>query len=122
MDYKFKGGAWLLGWVWHAAVRQSVGQPVTQLPWNQARQHPSQPGQQPTLQPRAPACPPRLLLFSAGEELLKRSGVPYTIVRPGGLSSEPAGQAVLVAAQVSRLAGRRLLGASLARQAQRDPP
>lgn len=33
----------------------------------------------------------------AGEEFLRHSGVPYTVVRPGGLSEDSAGQAVLLA-------------------------
>ncbi len=31
----------------------------------------------------------------AGESALKRSGVPYTVVRPGGLTSGPGGNAVV---------------------------
>lgn len=41
-----------------------------------------------------------------GEEALRRSGVPYTIVRPGGLTGEPAGQARLEVAQGDRGSGR----------------
>jgi uncharacterized protein YbjT (DUF2867 family) len=32
-----------------------------------------------------------------GEEALRKSGVPYTVVRPGGLNDKPGGQAVLFA-------------------------
>jgi uncharacterized protein YbjT (DUF2867 family) len=32
-----------------------------------------------------------------GENALRASGVPYTIVRPGGLTNKPAGQHGLVA-------------------------
>ena len=45
------------------------------------------------------AASPCCLPDAAGEEVLRRSGVPYTIVRPGGLSNDPAGQAQLVVAQ-----------------------
>lgn len=41
-----------------------------------------------------------------GEEALRRSGVSYTIVRPGGLTSEPAGQARLKVAQGDHGSGR----------------
>ncbi|PSC74312.1 epimerase [Micractinium conductrix] len=41
-----------------------------------------------------------------GEEVLRRSGVPYTIVRPGGLSNDPAGQAQLVVAQGDKGSGK----------------
>ncbi|KAL4419569.1 hypothetical protein ABPG77_003595 [Micractinium sp. CCAP 211/92] len=41
-----------------------------------------------------------------GEEALRRSGVQYTIVRPGGLTSEPAGQARLEVAQGDHGSGR----------------
>lgn len=41
-----------------------------------------------------------------GEEALRASGVPYTVVRPGGLTGDPAGQARLVAAQGDRGSGR----------------
>jgi hypothetical protein len=43
-----------------------------------------------------------VICLHAGEEKLRKSGTPYTIVRPGGLSNEPAGKAQLVAAQVGR--------------------
>ena len=45
-----------------------------------------------------------------GEEALRASGVPYTVVRPGGLTGDPAGQARLVAAQGRP--GQRARGAS----------
>ena len=35
----------------------------------------------------------------AGEEALRRSGLPYTVVRPGGLSDKPAGEGTLLALQ-----------------------
>ncbi|KAL4854196.1 hypothetical protein ACK3TF_005041 [Chlorella vulgaris] len=41
-----------------------------------------------------------------GEEALRRSGVPYTIVRPAGLTTAPAGQGKLVAKQGDKGAGR----------------
>ena len=34
-----------------------------------------------------------------GEEALRSSGLEYTVVRPGGLNNEPAGQKKLIAAQ-----------------------
>ena len=42
----------------------------------------------------------------AGEAKLRAAGVPYTIVRPGGLTDGPAGAAALVAAQGDKTAGR----------------
>ncbi|KAL4459105.1 hypothetical protein ABPG75_013970 [Micractinium tetrahymenae] len=41
-----------------------------------------------------------------GEEALRRSGVPYTVVRPAGLTGEPAGQATLQVKQGDRSSGR----------------
>ncbi|PRW59141.1 nad-dependent epimerase dehydratase isoform B [Chlorella sorokiniana] len=41
-----------------------------------------------------------------GEEVLRKSGLPYTVVRPGGLVDEPAGQAQLVVAQGDKSSGR----------------
>ena len=38
-----------------------------------------------------------LFCVVAGEEKLRQSGVPYTIVRPAGLTNGPGGQAALVA-------------------------
>jgi hypothetical protein len=35
--------------------------------------------------------------WCAGEEHLRKSGVAYTVVRPGGLTSSPAGEAQIVA-------------------------
>lgn len=41
-----------------------------------------------------------------GEEALRDSGVPYTIVRPGGLINQPGGSEALVFAQGDTTAGR----------------
>lgn len=41
-----------------------------------------------------------------GEELLRKSGVPYTVVRPGGLSNDPPGQANLLVAQGDTMSGK----------------
>ena len=41
-----------------------------------------------------------------GEEALRRSGVDYCVVRPGGLTDGPAGQATLTAQQGDRASGR----------------
>ncbi|GAB4820791.1 hypothetical protein N2152v2_007837 [Parachlorella kessleri] len=41
-----------------------------------------------------------------GEELLRRSGVPYTIIRPGRLNNGAAGQAELVADQGDKSTGQ----------------
>jgi hypothetical protein len=38
----------------------------------------------------------------AGEEHLRHSGVPYTIIRPGWITGTPAGQSTLVAEQGDR--------------------
>lgn len=38
--------------------------------------------------------------------MLRRSGVPYTIVRPGGLTSDPAGQTHLAVGQGDKQSGR----------------
>jgi hypothetical protein len=35
----------------------------------------------------------------AGEEALRASGLPYTVVRPGGLTDKPAGEAQLLACE-----------------------
>lgn len=48
---------------------------------------------------------PPVTVLCAGEQLLRKSGVPYTIVRPAGLTNEPAGRAQLVAGAARRLAG-----------------
>lgn len=40
-----------------------------------------------------------------GEQALRASGLPYTVVRPGGLKDEAAGQRTLVAAQGDRSSG-----------------
>lgn len=40
-----------------------------------------------------------------GEEALRASGLPYTVVRPGGLKDDPAGRRPLVAAQGDRSSG-----------------
>ena len=40
-----------------------------------------------------------------GEECLRGSGVPYTVVRPGGLKDEPAGLKKLIAAQGDTASG-----------------
>jgi hypothetical protein len=65
------------------------------------------PAAQPCLSSCAsPVLTPVLLLcpaaapFPAGEEALRRSGMTFTVVRPGGLVNEPAGKAVLSVAQV----------------------
>lgn len=42
----------------------------------------------------------------AGEKKLRASGVPYTVIRPGGLTDGPAGEAALVVAQGDTSAGR----------------
>ena len=42
-----------------------------------------------------PAPPPA----RAGEEALRASGLPYTVVRPGGLTDKPAGEAQLLACE-----------------------
>jgi len=67
--------------------------------------HPLQPGNttpQPPTQvarsqrtPRPPRPDPQTPKPCAGEEALRRSGLPYTIVRPGGLSDKAAGEAKL---------------------------
>jgi hypothetical protein len=44
-----------------------------------------------------------------GENLLRAGGVPYTVVRPGGLTNDPPGQRELV---VSELSHRRPVSAS----------
>lgn len=41
-----------------------------------------------------------------GEDALRASGLTYTIVRPGGLTDEPAGQRALVFDQGDRISGR----------------
>lgn len=41
-----------------------------------------------------------------GEEALRESGVPYTVVRPGGLINQPGGSEALVFAQGDTTAGR----------------
>jgi uncharacterized protein YbjT (DUF2867 family) len=41
-----------------------------------------------------------------GEQALRKSGVPYTVVRPGGLTNAPAGQHLLVAEQGDKKPGR----------------
>lgn len=41
-----------------------------------------------------------------GEARLRSSGVPYTIVRPGGLTDAPAGQAALLVGQGDKTIGR----------------
>eukprot|EP00887_Chlorella_sp_A99_P006939 scaffold2.g6939.t1 len=48
------------------------------------------------------------------EEHLRRSGVPYTIVRPGGLTRDPPGAALLIAAQGDAGAGGRVGRADVA--------
>ena len=40
-----------------------------------------------------------------GEDVLRASGLAYTIVRPGGLTNEPGGQSALVIDQGDRLNG-----------------
>jgi hypothetical protein len=45
------------------------------------------------------SCPVMLLLVFAGENALRSSGVPYTIVRPVGLSNAPGGQSELIVGQ-----------------------
>lgn len=48
-----------------------------------------------------------ILIWKAkGEDAVRASGVPYTIVRPGGLVNTPGGQEVLVFAQGDTTAGR----------------
>lgn len=54
----------------------------------------------PPRRPPAPYPPP------AGEEVLRKSGLPYTVVRPGGLTNDPAGQVELVVAQGDSSSGR----------------
>jgi uncharacterized protein YbjT (DUF2867 family) len=44
-------------------------------------------------------------LAAAGEEALRNSGVPYTVVRPGGLTNGPAGQTQLRAGENCLSAG-----------------
>lgn len=44
--------------------------------------------------------------LTAGEELLRKAGLPYTVVRPGGLTDDPAGQAQLAVAQGDKSSGR----------------
>lgn len=46
----------------------------------------------PTPRPKRP--PPRL---AAGEEALRESGVPFTVLRPGGLTNGARGQLKIVA-------------------------
>lgn len=48
----------------------------------------------------------RSLCTTAGEEVLRKSGLPYTVVRPGGLTDDPAGQAQLAVAQGDKSSGR----------------
>ncbi len=47
-----------------------------------------------------------LLWKFKGEEVLRNAGVPYTIVRPGGLVNKPGGSEALVFAQGDTTAGR----------------
>lgn len=48
----------------------------------------------------------RSLCTTAGEEVLRKSGLPYTVVRPAGLTDDPAGQAQLAVAQGDKSSGR----------------
>ena len=41
-----------------------------------------------------------------GEDFLRHSGVPYTIIRPGGLTDEPGGQSALQFDQGDRITGQ----------------
>lgn len=82
------------GEAWHAGIWQMEGR--------------GGPAALPSFFPLPAACPSVAAAHPAaargpgrvGEERLRRSGVPYTVVRPGGLVNEPAGQAQLVVAQV----------------------
>lgn len=38
--------------------------------------------------------------------MLRKSGLPYAVVRPGGLTDDPAGQAQLAVAQGDKSSGR----------------
>jgi uncharacterized protein YbjT (DUF2867 family) len=58
-----------------------------------------------------------------GEEALRASGLAYTIVRPGGLTDEPAGQKGLQIDQGDRISGRisRAVVAQVCLQAMQQP-
>ena len=49
---------------------------------------------------------PILMAKAAGEAALRSSGVPYTIVRPGGLTDEPGGKNTVAFAQADSGMGR----------------
>ncbi|MFO1457611.1 MAG: SDR family oxidoreductase [Steroidobacteraceae bacterium] len=49
-----------------------------------------------------------------GEDALRASGVPYTVVRPGGLANDPAGKTALVASQGDTVSTGRIARADVA--------